>query len=229
MKGGVPYQPFSPNCRRLALPIHLLGPSSAGIGRSSLAPLLCCIGPVAGDVALQDRGVVDNRVGGRGGCHEVGQYAFPLREDQVGRDAQVLEQDGEIELKGDFGRRELVEDATGELAGLRFLVNGLLRLTLRIPIAVRGKLQLNVHVFTSWVDFGMRSWRGLALLRAPRGQAEELCFCIEDYGIPTLSFNRTAFECVKEAAAGRGTCAVMLDRWEPADDGGGIQATEWRS
>ena len=38
--------------RLLFLPVHLLG-------RASLAALLCCISPVAGDVKLQDDGVVD--------------------------------------------------------------------------------------------------------------------------------------------------------------------------
>ncbi len=67
--------------RPLFLPVHLLG-------RGSLAALLCCISPVAGDVKLQDDGVVDDPVDGRGGGHGVGEDAFPLGEDQVGRDAQ---------------------------------------------------------------------------------------------------------------------------------------------
>ena len=55
------------------LPVHLLG----------LAPLLGSVGPVAGDVKLQDDGVMDHPVNRRGGGHRVGKDAFPLREDQV--------------------------------------------------------------------------------------------------------------------------------------------------
>ena len=47
--------------RQSVLPVHLLG----------LAPLLGCIGPVAGDVKLQDDGVVDDPVNRRGGSDEV--------------------------------------------------------------------------------------------------------------------------------------------------------------
>ena len=59
--------------RQSVLPVHLLG----------LAPLLGSIGPVAGDVKLQDDGVVHDPVNRRGGGHGVGEDAFPLREDQV--------------------------------------------------------------------------------------------------------------------------------------------------
>ena len=59
--------------RQSVLPVHLLG----------LAPLLGSIGPVAGDVKLQDDGVVHDPVNRRGGGHGVGEDALPLREDQV--------------------------------------------------------------------------------------------------------------------------------------------------
>ena len=59
--------------RPLFLPVHLLG----------LAPLLGGISPVAGDVKLEDDGVVHHPVDGRGGGHGVGEDAFPLGEDQV--------------------------------------------------------------------------------------------------------------------------------------------------
>ena len=62
---GVPRQSF--------LPVHLL----------SLTPLLGSVGSVAGDVKLQDDGVVHDPVNRRGGGHRVGKDAFPLREDQV--------------------------------------------------------------------------------------------------------------------------------------------------
>ena len=45
---------------RLVLPVHLLG-------RGSLAALLGCISPVAGDVKLEDDEVVDDPVDGCGG------------------------------------------------------------------------------------------------------------------------------------------------------------------
>ena len=64
--------------RQLFLPVHLL----------FLAPLLGCIGAVAGDVKLQDDGVMDHPVDGRGGGHGVGEDVLPLGEDQVGGDAQ---------------------------------------------------------------------------------------------------------------------------------------------
>ena len=48
--------------RQLYLPVHLLG----------LAPLLGCVGAVAGDVKLQDDGVMDHPVNRRSGGHGVG-------------------------------------------------------------------------------------------------------------------------------------------------------------
>ena len=59
--------------RQSVLPVHLLG----------VAPLLGCVGAVAGDVKLQDDGVVHDPVNRRGGGHGVGEDALPLREDQV--------------------------------------------------------------------------------------------------------------------------------------------------
>ena len=59
--------------RQSVLPVHLLG----------LAPLLGSVGAVAGDVKLQDDGVVHDPVNRRGGGHGVGKDALPLREDQV--------------------------------------------------------------------------------------------------------------------------------------------------
>ena len=59
--------------RQSVLPVHLLG----------LAPLLGSVGPVAGDVKLQDDGVVHDPVNRRGGGHGVGEDALPLGEDQV--------------------------------------------------------------------------------------------------------------------------------------------------
>ena len=47
---SVPRQPYLPVWRQSVLPVHLLG----------LAPLLGCIGAVAGDVELQDDGVMDH-------------------------------------------------------------------------------------------------------------------------------------------------------------------------
>ena len=73
VSAGVPRQLFLPVWRQLFLPVHLLG----------LAPLLGCIGAVAGDVKLQDDGVMDHSIDGRGGGHGVGEDVFPLREDQV--------------------------------------------------------------------------------------------------------------------------------------------------
>ena len=81
LSGIVPRQLDLPIYRRLVLPVHLLD-------RGSLAALLGCVSPVAGDVKLQDDGVVHDPVYGRRGGHGVGEDAFPLREDQVGRDAQ---------------------------------------------------------------------------------------------------------------------------------------------
>ena len=48
-----------------------------------LDALLGCVGAVAGDVKLQDDGVVHDPVNRRRGGHGVGEDAFPLREDQV--------------------------------------------------------------------------------------------------------------------------------------------------
>ena len=59
--------------RQSVSPVHFLG----------LAPLLGSVGPVAGDVKLQDDGVMDHPVNRRGGGHGVGKDALPLREDQV--------------------------------------------------------------------------------------------------------------------------------------------------
>ena len=59
--------------RQSVLPVHLLG----------LAPLLGSVGPVAGDVKLQDDGVVHDPVNRRGGGHGIGKDALPLGEDQV--------------------------------------------------------------------------------------------------------------------------------------------------
>ena len=70
---AVPRQLLLPDSRRLVLPVHLL----------CLAPLLGCISPVAGDVKLEDDGVVHHPVDGRGGGHGVGKDALPLGEDQV--------------------------------------------------------------------------------------------------------------------------------------------------
>ena len=64
----VPRQLYLPVWRQLGLPVHLLG----------LAPLLGSVGPVAGDVKLQDDGVVHHPVNRRGGGHGVGKYALPL-------------------------------------------------------------------------------------------------------------------------------------------------------
>ena len=69
----VPRQPYLPMWRQSVFPVHLLG----------LAPLLGCISPVAGDVKLQDDGVVHHPVNRRGGGHGVGKDTFPLREHQV--------------------------------------------------------------------------------------------------------------------------------------------------
>ena len=68
---GVPRQRNLPNCRRLVLPVHPLG-------RSSLAALLCCVSPIAGDVKLHDDGVVDDPVNRRGGGHGVGGDVLPF-------------------------------------------------------------------------------------------------------------------------------------------------------
>ena len=54
--------------RQSVLPVHLLG----------LDALLGSVGPVAGDVKLQDDGVVHDPVNRRGGGHGVGKDALPL-------------------------------------------------------------------------------------------------------------------------------------------------------
>ena len=59
--------------RQLVLPVHLL----------FLTPLLGSIGAVAGDVELQDDGVMHHPVDGSRGGHGVGEDPLPLREDQV--------------------------------------------------------------------------------------------------------------------------------------------------
>ena len=58
--------------RQSVLPVHLLG----------LTPLLGCVGAVAGDVKLQDDGVMDHPINRRRGGHGVGEDAFRLRGDQ---------------------------------------------------------------------------------------------------------------------------------------------------
>ena len=60
---AVLHQPYLPNYRQSVLPVHFLG----------LAPLLDGIGPVAGDVKLEDDGVVHNPADCRGGGHGVGE------------------------------------------------------------------------------------------------------------------------------------------------------------
>ena len=67
-QSAVPRQLFLPKKRPLFLPVHPLG----------LAPLLGGISPVAGDVKLQDHGVVHDPVNRRGGGHGVGEDALPL-------------------------------------------------------------------------------------------------------------------------------------------------------
>ena len=70
---GCPASTIFAGWRQSVLPVHLLG----------LALLLGSVGPVAGDVKLQDDGVVHDPVNRRGGGHGVGKDALPLREDQV--------------------------------------------------------------------------------------------------------------------------------------------------
>ena len=65
---AVPRQAFLPVWRQSVLPVHLLG----------LTPLLGGVGAVAGDVKLQDDGVMHHPVDGRGGGHGVGKDALPL-------------------------------------------------------------------------------------------------------------------------------------------------------
>ena len=72
-RGLCPASTIFAGWRQSVLPVHLLG----------LAPLLGSVGPVAGDVKLQDDGVVHDPVNRRGGGHGVGKDALPLREDQV--------------------------------------------------------------------------------------------------------------------------------------------------
>ena len=74
----VPRQPYLPVWRQLVFPVHLLG----------LAPLLGSVGAVAGDVKLQDHGVVDHPVDGRGRGHGVGTVTLPLGDGQARGDAQ---------------------------------------------------------------------------------------------------------------------------------------------
>ena len=71
--GACPASTIFAGWRQSVLPVHLLG----------LAPLLGSVGAVAGDVKLQDDGVVHDPVNRRGGGHGVGEDALPLREDQV--------------------------------------------------------------------------------------------------------------------------------------------------
>ena len=70
---GCPASTIFAGWRQSVLPVHLLG----------LDALLGSVGPVAGDVKLQDDGVVHDPVNRRGGGHGVGKDALPLREDQV--------------------------------------------------------------------------------------------------------------------------------------------------
>ena len=69
----VPRQALLPIWRQLSLPVHLL----------CLATLLGCVSPVAGDVELEDDGVVHHPVDGCGGGHEVGKDALSLGENRV--------------------------------------------------------------------------------------------------------------------------------------------------
>ena len=71
--GTCPASTIFTGWRQSVLPVHLLG----------LDALLGSVGPVAGDVKLQDDGVVHDPVNRRGGGHGVGKDALPLREDQV--------------------------------------------------------------------------------------------------------------------------------------------------
>ena len=72
-RGRCPASTIFAGWRQSVLPVHLLG----------LDALLGCVGAVAGDVKLQDDGVMDHPVNRRGGGHGVGKDAFPLRENQV--------------------------------------------------------------------------------------------------------------------------------------------------
>ena len=71
--GWCPASTIFAGWRQSVLPVHLLG----------LDALLGSVGPVAGDVKLQDDGVVHDPVNRRGGGHGVGKDALPLGEDQV--------------------------------------------------------------------------------------------------------------------------------------------------
>ena len=73
MTGRCPASTIFAGWRQSVLPVRLLG----------LDALLGSVGPVAGDVKLQDDGVVHDPVNCRGGGHGVGKDALPLREDQV--------------------------------------------------------------------------------------------------------------------------------------------------
>ena len=70
---GCPASTIFAGWRQSVLPVHLLG----------LDALLGSVGPVAGDVKLEDDGVVHDPVNRRGGGHGVGKDALPLGEDQV--------------------------------------------------------------------------------------------------------------------------------------------------
>ena len=102
--------------RRLVLPVHPLW----------LAALLGRAGAVAGDVEFKDDGVMDHPVNGRGGGHGVGEDAFPLREEQVGRDAQrsalvAFGDEGEEDLRflGALGQvAQVVQDQEVEVVQL---------------------------------------------------------------------------------------------------------------
>ena len=72
-RSGCPASTIFAGWRQSVLPVHLLG----------LDALLGSVGPVAGDVKLEDDGVVHDPVNRRGGGHGVGKDALPLREDQV--------------------------------------------------------------------------------------------------------------------------------------------------
>ena len=66
--GKCPASTIFAGWRQSVLPVHLLG----------LDALLGSVGPVAGDVKLQDDGVVHDPVNRCGGGHGVGKDALPL-------------------------------------------------------------------------------------------------------------------------------------------------------